>query len=73
MKFVFALIGYPILNYIFDHFYPYSPTFGLSCPTVIFHLWIIKMDKIEKHAHHFINSFVLVVCWIFCSLLPNDL
>ena len=33
---VFALIGYPILGYIFGHRYPLSPTFGLPCPTTIF-------------------------------------
>ena len=33
---VFALIGYPILGYMFGHRYPLSPTFGLPCPTTIF-------------------------------------
>ena len=33
---VFALIIYPVLGYSFGHGYPYSPTFGLPCPTTIF-------------------------------------
>ena len=33
---VYALIIYPILGYLLGHQYPYSPTFGLPCPTVIF-------------------------------------
>ena len=33
---IFALIGYPLLGYLFGHIYPYSPTFGVPCPTTIF-------------------------------------
>lgn len=33
---VFALIIYPVLGYSAGHVYPYSPTFGLPCPTTIF-------------------------------------
>lgn len=34
---VYAMLGYPILNQLFGHLYPYSPIFGLApCPTVIF-------------------------------------
>jgi Family of unknown function (DUF6064) len=32
----FSLIGYPLLSYFNEHFYPYNPTFGLPCPTTIF-------------------------------------
>jgi hypothetical protein len=32
----YALIVYPIVGYIGGHGYPYSPTFGLPCPTTIF-------------------------------------
>ncbi len=34
--FAYALIIYPILGYLLGHQYPYSPTFGLPCPTAIF-------------------------------------
>ncbi len=32
----YGLIVYPILGHLFGHQYPYSPTFGLPCPTTIF-------------------------------------
>lgn len=31
----YALLGYPLLNLILGHGYPYMPTFGLPCPTTI--------------------------------------
>lgn len=34
--FAYALIIYPILGHLLGHQYPYSPTFGLPCPTTIF-------------------------------------
>jgi hypothetical protein len=37
----YALIIYPILGYSFGHKYPYSPTFGLPCPTTIFTFGIL--------------------------------
>lgn len=32
----YALIIYPLIGYFTGHVYPYSPTFGLPCPTTIF-------------------------------------
>jgi len=32
----YGLIVYPILGHLLSHQYPYSPTFGLPCPTTIF-------------------------------------
>lgn len=37
----FGLILYPLLSYYNGHVYPYSPTFGLPCPTTIFTLGIL--------------------------------
>ena len=37
----YALIIYPILGYFLGHKYPYSPTFGLPCPTTIFTFGIL--------------------------------
>jgi len=34
--FLYALIIYPVLGHNLGHQYPYSPTFGLPCPTTIF-------------------------------------
>ncbi len=41
---LFALIGYPVLGYFFGHVYPYSPTFGLPCPTTIFTFGLLLMS-----------------------------
>jgi hypothetical protein len=32
----YALVIYPVLNFVLGHPYPYAPTFGLPCPTTIF-------------------------------------
>lgn len=37
----FGLILYPILSFYNGHTYPYSPTFGLPCPTTIFTLGLL--------------------------------
>jgi Family of unknown function (DUF6064) len=38
---LFSLIIYPVSGYFLGHVYPYSPTFGLPCPTTIFTLGIL--------------------------------
>jgi Family of unknown function (DUF6064) len=42
---LYALIIYPVLGYIFGHRYPYSPTFGLPCPTTIFTFGVLLFLK----------------------------
>jgi hypothetical protein len=37
----YALIVYPLLGNLLGHQYPYSPTFGLPCPTTIFTFGIL--------------------------------
>jgi len=32
----YALAGYPMLSHTLGHHYPFSPTFGLPCPTTLF-------------------------------------
>ena len=48
---IYALIIYPILGYLLGHQYPYSPTFGLPCPTVIFTFGLLLFtdDKIPVY------------------------
>jgi len=48
---VYALIIYPILGYLLGNQYPYSPTFGLPCPTVIFTFGLLLFtdDKIPVY------------------------
>jgi hypothetical protein len=41
---LFALIGYPVLGYSLGHAYPYSPTFGLPCPTTIFTFGLLLLS-----------------------------
>jgi len=38
---VYALIIYPVLNYLLGHAYPRAPTFGTPCPTTIFTLGLL--------------------------------
>lgn len=48
--FIFALLLYPLLGYLQDHTYPFSPTFGLPCPTTIFtwgmFLWASRLPRL---------------------------
>lgn len=44
---LFALIIYPILGYFLGHVYPFSPTFGLPCPTTIFTFGLL-LSNIKK-------------------------
>jgi len=48
---LYALIIYPVLGYNLGHAYPYSPTFGLPCPTTIFTFGILLFTnkKIPWH------------------------
>ena len=38
---VYALLIYPLIGLALGHSYPYSPTFGLPCPTTIFTFGIL--------------------------------
>lgn len=48
---LYALIIYPVLGYNLGHSYPYSPTFGLPCPTTIltFGLLLFTNKKIPVY------------------------
>jgi len=48
---IYALIIYPVLGQNLGHAYPYSPTFGLPCPTTIFTFGILLFanKKIPVH------------------------
>ena len=37
---LYALVGYPLIGFVFGQRYPALPTFGLPCPTTIFTLGI---------------------------------
>lgn len=43
---LFALVIYPLIGYYLGRIYPFSPTFGLPCPTTIFTFgMLLWMDK----------------------------
>ena len=41
----YALLIYPLIGYFSGHGYPFSPTFGLPCPTTIFTLAVLIVAK----------------------------
>jgi len=48
---LYALIIYPVLGYKLGHAYPYSPTFGLPCPTTIFTFGILLFANKKMPIH----------------------
>jgi hypothetical protein len=42
---VFGLAIYPLLNPLFGHEYPEAPGFGLPCPTTIFTIGILSLER----------------------------
>jgi hypothetical protein len=42
---IYALILYPLIGHFAGHGYPYSPTFGLPCPTTIFTIAIFLISR----------------------------
>jgi hypothetical protein len=57
----YALIIYPLLGYLLGHVYPFSPTFGLPCPTVIFTFGILLFAS--KRVSYFVV--IIPVLWSF--------
>lgn len=64
----FALIIYPLLNYVFGHFYPASPTFGLPCPTTIFTFGILLWSDSKIPPSIFIIPFIWSIIGFFAAL-----
>ena len=56
---VFALLIYPLLGYWLGHSYPYSPTFGLPCPTTIFTFGILLFSDSK------ISPWVLIIPFLW--------
>jgi hypothetical protein len=57
---VYALIIYPIVGYFLGHRYPYSPTFGLPCPTTIFTIAVFLLA--EKRLPFYVVLIPLLWC-----------
>jgi hypothetical protein len=54
----FALLIYPSIGYLLGHAYPYSPTFGLPCPTTIFTFGILLMNEKKIPIRLFVIPFL---------------
>jgi hypothetical protein len=54
----YALLIYPLLGYILGHQYPYSPTFGLPCPTTIFTFGMLLFIKNKIRVFQIILPFL---------------
>jgi hypothetical protein len=55
---LFALLVYPLTGYFFGHYYPYTPTFGLPCPTTIFTFGLLLLSDKKCPAALFIIPFL---------------
>ena len=64
----FALIIYPFLGYIFGHFYPSAPTFGLPCPTTIFTFGILMWFDKKIPLSILIIPFIWSIIGFFAAL-----
>jgi len=58
---IYALVVYPVIGHFSGHSYPYSPTFGLPCPTTIFTFGMLLF--VDKR----LNMWVLIIplLWSF--------
>lgn len=64
----FALIIYPFLSYVFGHFYPTAPTFGLPCPTTIFTFGILMWFDKKMPLSILIIPFIWSIIGFFAAL-----
>jgi hypothetical protein len=61
----YALIIYPVLGHNLGHTYPYSPTFGLPCPTTIFTFGILLFTN-KKMPWHLL---IIPLLWSFIGFI----
>jgi hypothetical protein len=59
---IFSLLLYPIIGHVAGHPYPYSPTFGLPCPTTIFTFGLLLWTNNKP-------SFIILIIPFLWSLL----
>jgi hypothetical protein len=59
---VYALIVYPLIGMAVGHSYPYSPTFGLPCPTTIFTFGLLLRSGRK------VPLYVLAIPLVWCLL-----
>jgi hypothetical protein len=56
---LYSMLIYPVLGYFLGHQYPYSPTFGLPCPTTIFTFGLLLWTN-RKFPHYLL---VIPLVW----------
>ena len=64
----YALIIYPVLGHNLGHAYPYSPTFGLPCPTTIFTFGVLLFTNKKMPMHLLIISLLWSVIGFTAAL-----
>jgi hypothetical protein len=55
----YSLVGYPVIGWLAGHAYPYTPTFGLPCPTTIFTLGMLLLARHPVP----ISLYVVPIAW----------
>ena len=65
---IYALVIYPVVGYYTGHAYPYSPTFGLPCPTTIFTFGILVLSKQRLPFYMLIIPFMWAIIGISAAL-----
>ncbi len=56
---VYAMLLYPLLNYVFGHSYPHAPMFGVApCPTTIFTFGMLLLSDTHVPKHILVIPFL---------------
>ena len=64
---LFAMLGYPVLGYLLDHWYPQAPPFGLApCPAGVFTfgLLLLSESKVPK------TLLIIPFLWTLGGIMP---
>src|SRR6185503_9791418 len=65
---IYSLVAYPAIGYYSGHGYPYSPTFGLPCPTTIFTFGILVLSKLRVPFYILIIPFTWAIIGLSAAL-----
>ena len=65
---IYAMVIYPVIGYFLGHTYPYSPNFGLPCPTTIFTFGMLLWMDRKCSVILWIIPFIWLVIGFFAAL-----
>ncbi|MBL7740400.1 MAG: hypothetical protein JNK14_14380 [Chitinophagaceae bacterium] len=65
---IYALLIYPAIGYFTGHAYPYSPTFGLPCPTTIYTFGMLLLAEKRLSLYLLIIPFIWSVIGFSAAL-----